>query len=333
MATSRSSSTSEKVTQRPAAPVVSREAPRRGSRPVEVLRKRLGNAGLARALRSLHGTTAGARVQRADSEAESSGPDEGLEATFDRVMQGRVEEKTIQRKVQVPSGTELPSFHKHLTKSGDIYSYDPVDRTKGKLTFEIFTALLNSPRVFKLQGDSSESAESALMRHIAARTGVVDFANTNKYTFTGARSNFKMNPKYWWVDKTQGTFGIKEGVDSQTARDDLNAHPEEYRIGCAAATKITVQGGGESLQVEGTTAVDQDWVPGESGYIKNEGWDGVAAGLEGENIIYMGGKEYWGHFGSEQSVKPYAKWFEMVDGWNSAAKLQPDRNWPSKGLK
>jgi hypothetical protein len=198
----------------------------------------------------------------------------------------------------------------------------------------VFTSLFNSPRVFKLQGDDGLSAENFLMRHIGARKGVVKFASEKKYKFTGGRANFRMNEKYWWMDKSTGKFGLKEGADRVEASKDLNAHPEEYTIGCFAATKLTVQGGGGSQWVEGSTGVEQDWVPGDAGYIKNEGWSlNQRPGLEGENIIYMGGKDFWGHFNNDVAVKPYTQWFNTVDGWDHAAKLQPDRNWPSKGLK
>jgi hypothetical protein len=266
-------------------------------------------------------------------EAEKAAqPDEGLENTLERVRVGKSEAQPIQRKVEVPSGTTLPSFHKHLTKSGNIYSYDHVDRTKGKLSLEIFTSLFNSPRVFKLQGDTGERAESSLMRHIAAREGVTDFARSKQYKFTGGTQNFHMNPKYWWWDKAKGSYGLMEGVDIVTASKDLKATPSEYTIGCAAATKLTVEGGGESREARGTTDVDQDWVPGDAGYIKNEGWDG-RPGLEGENIIYLGAKEFWGHFANAVAVKPYTEWLAAVNGWNKyTAKLQPDRSWPGKGL-
>jgi hypothetical protein len=171
------------------------------------------------------------------------------------------------------------------------------------------------------------------MSHLIARKGVIAFAEKKKYVFAGGTANFRMNPKYWWLDRDKGTFGYKEGVDRQEAREDLNKNPDKYAIGCAAATKITVKGGANAPRVEGSTTDDHDWVPGEDGYIENTGWNGSDAGLEGENIIYMGGKMYWGHFGNTLSIQPYTKWFELVNGWNNGAKLTQDRNYPSTGMK
>ncbi len=257
---------------------------------------------------------------------------ESLEDRLHQVLAGGVSKGVVQRKVQMPPNSDLPSFHEFLIKAGDIYSYPHLDRTKD-LSLEVFTSLFNSPRIFRLQGDNGSKAEYHLMRHMEARRGVVDFAGKKKYTFTGGRDDFKMNPKYWEIDKERGKFWKKEGVEWDEAHRDINEHPEEYRIGCAAASKVTIEGGGGAKQASGTTGDDKDWVPGDGGFIKNDGWDGSAAGLEGENIIYVGLKRYWGHFNNTVAIQPYTKWYEMVQGWNNSATLQPDRQWPSKGLK
>jgi hypothetical protein len=259
-------------------------------------------------------------------------PDEPLARRLERVMGGASEEP-VQRMVEMPPDSDRPSFHEYLTKTGNVYYYDKLDRTKGELSLEIFTSLFNSPRIFKLKGDNGKKAEFHLMRHMEARREVIDFALQREYAFEGGYKDFRMNAKYWWWDENEGTFGLLEGVDKQEARDDLNVHPEEYAIGCAAAAKVTMEGGGKSPQVYGSTDVDQDWVPGESGFIENQNWDGNYPGRMGQNLIYMGGKEYWGHLPGKNHVKPYKKWFDMVQSWNQAAKLLPDRNWPSKGLK
>lgn len=268
----------------------------------------------------------------AEGRSITGSPDDSLEGALKRVQTGNSETQPIQRKVEVPSGTTLKSFDKWLTKSGNVYSYGTVDRTKGNVSYEIFTSLFYSPRTFKLDGDTSEKVEYSLMRHMEAREGVTTFARAKKYKFTGGRAKFHMNPKYWWWDKDSGKYGLLEGVDIVEASKDLKATPSEYTIGCAAATKITVEGGGQSRWVKGTTDVEQDWVPGDAGFIKNEGWNG-RPGYEGENIIYVGGKEYWGHFENDVDVKSFSQWFDQVNSWNeNQAKLEPDRNWPSKGL-
>ncbi|TAH38429.1 MAG: DUF4157 domain-containing protein [Planctomycetota bacterium] len=264
---------------------------------------------------------------------KAPGAAEPLESRLARVMGRRSEEQPIQRMVQMPPDSNLPSFHEYLTKSGDIYSYDRPIRTKGELLLEVFTSLFHSPRVFRLKGKDGESAEVNLMRHIDARQGVVAFAADKEYKFTGGRAAWHMNPEYWEWDASKGTYWAKDAEKQVEASKDLKKNPKEYTIGCSAATRLTVEGGGDSRRVQGSTADERDWVPGESGYIKNEGWDG-RPGLEGENIIYMGGKRFWGHFEDAVDVQPYRHWFEMVDSWNDhTAKLESDRSWPSKGLK
>lgn len=260
-------------------------------------------------------------------------PKEDLEARLRRIEAGGGGREPVQRKVKVPAKTKLPDFDDQLTRSGDTYFYPTPIRKKGELSLEIFTSLFNSPRTFTLKGSTGEEAQKNLMRHLRARKGVISFAEKKKYVFAGGTSNFRMNPKYWWLDRNKGTFGYKEGVDRQEAREDLNKNPGKYAIGCAAATKITVKGGANAPRREGTTSDDHDWVPGEDGYIENTGWNGRDAGLEGENIIYMGGKMYWGHFSNALSVQPYTKWFELVKSWDGGAKLTKDRNYPSTGMK
>ncbi|HEX7242804.1 MAG TPA: DUF4157 domain-containing protein [Longimicrobiaceae bacterium] len=270
----------------------------------------------------------GARAAR----GEPAGAGESLESRLRSVMGGRPEEQPVQRLVEMPPNSDLPDFHQFLTKSGNVYGYSLLDRTKS-LDVEIFGSLFASPRVFKLQGKDGREAQVSLIDHIKAREGVVAFAGNKRYAFTGGRDKFRMNRTYWTWDTSKGTFKTKPGVDEQEARDDLIAHPEEYTIGCAAATKLTVEGGGRSDRYFGSTSDERDWVPGESGFIKNHGWDG-SDGLEGENIIYMGLKKFWGHFHDTQTIQPYQKWFDMVNSWNNqTARLDPDRQWPSKGLK
>jgi hypothetical protein len=167
---------------------------------------------------------------------------------------------------------------------------------------------------------------------LEARKGVVDFATNEKYAFVGGEAGFKMNPKYWeWGG---GKFRSKEGANLEEARADLNVNPQEYAIGCAAATQLTVKAGGKSESISSATSEPKDWIPGEAGFIENKKWDG-RPGLQGENIIYMGGKRFWGHFSSDagSAIKGYQQWFEQVNGWNQGAELSSDRTYPEKGLQ
>ena len=142
-----------------------------------------------------------------------------------------------------------------------------------------------------------------------------------------------MNRDYWQWDVSTGKFRHKKDVDRQKAREDLNVHPEEYAIGCAAATKITMEGGAGAPRVFGTTTDDHDWVPGDDGYIENVNWKKKDEAIMGENIIYMGGKRFWGHYPNTPAVQTFKFWFDKVKSWDGRAKLTKDRNHPSNGLK
>lgn len=236
---------------------------------------------------------------------------------------------TIHRKVRVQPGVDLSSMSDG--KDGDVYTYPEPVRDKA-LDFEILTSMLHSPRIFTLGEKTTKEAKLALASHVIAREGVVSFAKNKKYKFAAGEAGFKMNEDYWtWGG---GKFKSKPGVDLIKARADLNVHPEKYAIGCAAATQLTVKGGAESDSVSGTTSDPKDWIPGESGFLKNPGWDGADNGLQGENIIYVGGKRFWGHFKDEVAIKPYSEWVAQVKSWNNTEPvLAEDRTWPDKGLK
>jgi hypothetical protein len=275
----------------------------------------------------------GKAAARSDREREDDEPREDLAARLRRLETGGHREGSIQRKVQVPKGTTLPDLDEFLTRIGDVYWFDRPIRRKGSLSLEIITSLFNSARTFRLKGSTGKEAQANLMSHLRARKGVIEFAKQKKYAFAQNIAEFKMNPDFWWIDRTTGKFGYKKGVDRQRARKDLTVSPGKYAIGCAAATKLTVVGGANASRIEGATSDDKDWVPGEDGYIENTGWNGTDEGIEGENIIYMGAKRYWGHFPGEAAVKTYQQWFDIVEGWNGGAKLTKDRNYPSTGMK
>lgn len=239
----------------------------------------------------------------------------------------------IERKVEAPPGTGLGEFEKYLTRDGNVYTAEVPDRTKEDVDIELFYSLFSSPRTFRLPGKTDEDVQRSLIRQIRARKGILEFARKKKYVFEGGTADFRMNPKYWWWDASKATFGFKEGVDRQEARDDVNKNPGEYAIGCAAATKITMKGGSRSGLIDGSSSHDKDWVPGDAGYIKNTAWNGVDAGLEGENIIYMGRKLFWGHFTNTLSIRPFSAWFKMVEKWNGSARLESDRQYPDAGLR
>lgn len=238
----------------------------------------------------------------------------------------------VQRMIEVNPGVELDTMGYSVAKGGNIYTNSVV--VKSSVYNEIVTSLLNSDRTFKLAGSTNKEANANLKKHIAARVGIIDFADKKKYTFA-AGAGFTMNPDYWNVDHVKGSFDVKAGVDKQKAMDDLNVHPDQYAIACEAATAITMKGGSKSDIRSDSSELDTDWVPGDWGYIENTKFPrpGGTPGLEGENIIYVGKNKFWGHFGPGKEYKTLKEWFDQVNGWNSGAVITSQRKYPKAGLE
>lgn len=246
------------------------------------------------------------------------------------IQQAQSGEARIQRKLEVKSGLTLDTKGFSTSKTGNTYTAPAVVRNS--LSNEIFTAVLASPRIFKLKGATNAAVDASLEAHLLARHGIVDFASKKKYSFA-AGSAFKMNPAYWIVDSTG--WRLKPGVDRQKAIDDLNVSPKEYAIACFAATQLTMEGGGRSPTDHDSGVGDTDWIPGDWGYILNTKFPaaGGADGLEGENLIYAGKDRFWGHFGPGIEYKSLTQWFDQVKSWHGGAKIEGYRDRPNAGLE
>jgi hypothetical protein len=235
----------------------------------------------------------------------------------------------VQRKIEVPAGTELDTMGFNNSKSGNVYTCPKV--TKTSVNNEIFTAMLISPRTFKLAGKTSAEVNQNLQKHIAARIGIIDFASKKKYSF-GAGSAFKMNPKFWNQDAT-----VKPGVNEKDAINDLNVNPKEYSIACLAATQLTMQGGSNSALQDGTSGDITDWIPGDWGYIENTNFAASnIPGLEGENLIYVGKDKFWGHFNPGNTYDTLDGWVKEVNSFDhnkGKALILSQRTIPTAGLQ
>ncbi|MBS1510474.1 MAG: DUF4157 domain-containing protein [Bacteroidetes bacterium] len=234
---------------------------------------------------------------------------------------------SVQRKIRVDAGLTLDTKGFTVTKTGDDYTCPKV--VKNSVWNEIFTGLLHSPRIFKLEGKTNAAVDESLLKQMTARMGIVDFASKKKYAF-GAGAASKVNTKYW-----DGPLKLKPGADRQEALDDLNIHPKDYAIACLAATTMTMVGGAKSNYIQQTTSDGADWIPGDWGYIKNMKFSGKPEdiGLEGENIIYVGKDKYWGHFTGANTYRTFAEWFDEVKGWNGEAQTLDYRRIPLVGLE
>jgi len=236
----------------------------------------------------------------------------------------------IQRKLQVGAGLTMDTQGFNTSKTGNVYTCPAI--VKNSIWNELFTSLLFSARVFTIQGASNQQVNANLLKHIAARLGILDFASKKKYSF-GAGSAFKMNPDFWFRDPVDG-WVPKPGIDRQKAINDLNVHPAKYSIACQAASQYTMEGGSKSPLTDDVGVSIDDWIPGDWGYIENTKFPAVGgiAGLEGENIIYTWKDMFWGHFGPGNEYKTLQQWFDQVKSWNGGAKHENYRTRPTIGL-
>ncbi len=242
----------------------------------------------------------------------------------------------FQRKIAVEKDSiDLSSYFTMIgvsgfTKSGAIYSHPGA--TGKTLDSEILHAMLYSNRTFNVQGATELEAQKNLDDNVTARKGIVEFAAKKQYAF-GAGSAMKMNPAFW--EKVGDKWKVKSGVNQADAFKDLNINPQEYAIACQAATQITmIAGSGNSPMKRDSGVIDSDWVPGDWGYIKNMKFTGNPSdvGLEGENLIYVGYQNFWGHFTGTNTYRILQQWFDQVKSWNGDAKILDHRDRPARGL-
>lgn len=197
------------------------------------------------------------------------------------------------------------------------------------LESEILKGILASRRPLNLQGTDKEQ-EAQLRAHVDARKGVVDFAGKNRFQY--ATKDYKYNPDFWDDDSDAPERAVKSGVDPKAALADLHVHPEEYALGCKQAAVLTMRAGSNSsLIVKDENVSDRDWIPGDWGYIKNPKVKPDHAGQEGQNLIYLGGGQFWGAIDGK-TTRTMKEWLAQVYSWDGVAELQTWRKRPILGV-
>ena len=238
----------------------------------------------------------------------------------------------LRRKVQVGAGLSLNTQGFSVTKTGDVYTCPRV--VKGGVWNEIFTALLFSPRVFKIAGATNAEMNKNFVAHMAARLDITKFAAKKKFKFPVPGDAAKLNPEFW-----SGEDVVKPGKDRKDAIADINSEKngKDYAIYCLLGTKLTMEGGsGSGDFIYGNSTEETDWIPGDWGYIENVDFPvGGTLGLEGENLIYVGNDMFWGHFGPGIEYKTLGDWLLSVDNFPgpSFGSLDPQRNSTKVGLE
>jgi hypothetical protein len=240
----------------------------------------------------------------------------------------------VQRKIQ-SLHPPLDSFFKKAgvkpRLSDGVYSLRGKSGGTGEL--EIVSDLLGSQRLFTVDGMTETEAVGNLKAHVAARKGIVALANKPRklYGFAAGVKDSRVNRDLWTLEG--GRLAPKEGVTKLKASEDLQKTPG-YMIACEAAADMTMTAGSNGSPItEEDFLGPNDWVPGDWGFIENTKRDRtiVDDAHAGQNIIYVGGKKFWGHVSAQQTYKTLAEWIANVNAYGKA-KVSSAVKYPKRGL-
>ena len=131
-------------------------------------------------------------------------------------------------------------------------------------------------------------------------------------------------------------------IASVLPEQDLKEFNKAYNVTAEMKVKDRINGLIDTFLLQMNTEDYKDWVPGDWGWLVNglffeAEFDqgkfaklGGKAGEEGENIIFVGGDQYWGFPGGN---KTFRQWCDTVESWNKKAeRLAPYRYVPPVGL-
>jgi len=191
--------------------------------------------------------------------------------------------------------------------------------------------------------------------HIIARLHVVASARSSRFQFTTGDPKWSTwNPKYWTsqaLTKNSSYDAIMDIWDPNTTY--------EYEIGCQNGSLLVFAHAWASfvgkeefdrINPTGSFPVGaarswlsrrhapsvndwNEWVPGDWGYLKAFNTSG--RGLQGENLIYLGGGLFWGH-GASSPIMTAQDW---IDFWANISNpptppiLLTRRDFPGEGLQ
>jgi hypothetical protein len=147
--------------------------------------------------------------------------------------------------------------------------------------------------------------------------------------FAGNSRQDKVNTELWWMGYG-GKMGVRRGVKPSDAINDIFKNGSKYGMECATGTMVVLYKG--ILDTIGPADFDRAFAktrlfrwdlkdddfkaaekvgklpgywPGDHTYFKNPEFDPANSAFQGENVIYLGGGQYFGHglgIVSEQGV-------------------------------
>jgi RHS repeat-associated protein len=230
--------------------------------------------------------------------------------------------------------------------------YAPFDSSAS----EILGTMIKSFRTFKVDG------ANGLMEHVRARHGIVVETRTKEFGFSSPAE--ERDRRLWMcvpVDPREPAgecrWTIRPGVNEVDAARSLRG-PDGARqsVGCQTAALFTMCAGA-GVGASGLRFSDKVWlsdpfIPGEQAYLRNTGASRVFSGLEGENLIYVGGGLFWGHLDRTNRYLPLRtsdaltsnpdanhtpadgnSWFDLIHArFGEKPTLTTERTWPTVGL-
>jgi len=300
---------------------------------VACLQRTIGNQAVDRLLRS-------DLIQTEPATGQSDGID-AVAHELSRVTHPDLSSRgaLVQRKIatkNVPIDDYLSA--KDITgfkKEGSVYSH--LGLSIDEPEEEIIYNLLSSERTFSVAGVTAGEAKRNIDSHVKARKKVVEHTEKSKSAYRwGVNSSIKMNPRYWQEEK--GRWGPKSGVGMVEAAKNVFSNPSrfDYAMACHLAAGVTMVAGSGSAQYTQRNSVTQDdWAPGDWGYIENKGYKPgkSAAGHEGENIIYVGKGQFWGHPQGQKTMKGWEDFIKLWDNKTGKPALWDMRKYTLVGLE
>jgi hypothetical protein len=190
---------------------------------------------------------------------------------------------------------------KELSELGVSYKHEEIDGmhkySGGTLAMdnEIIRAMIAFEHTFEFKQDTTDKCWAKLQKHIKAREQVIANARILK--------DLKFGPK-------PESTGLGEAVDG----------PKNTTMMCWDAKDAAM------LAQSRRDVRSAIFIPGDAGYIANTnhgsyklGGSDNELGYEGENIIYLGKGEFFGHMpgNPEDKVKNMRGWMDEIKSWHS----------------
>jgi hypothetical protein len=213
---------------------------------------------------------------------------------------------------------------------------------------EILDGMINSAYWFKLRERGNGGCLGALLEHLDARQRVLLNVASVRYDFgTGAKVFVptKAAPKGAkpivvgaseegpeWTKR----FPCVNSPDTEVACEYGSALPFFDATGKwhgnYAIRDLEQPTGPPGPGRPGVVGGSRIWIPGDRGGFINVQQTEPQTGEEGENVIYLGAGEFWGHGGGTRTEE---EWFREIDGWDNGRGIpwtRPFVEFPTNGL-